>query len=123
MPECGCDAGATENATKKERVKTSQVLKGPFRTKNSTAPESVVFCYRRCFFTIRTVFLPLFPRKNKHFSALSVAFCDFHTDFSRHSEFAVLFLVRKGPWVTKSLLIIWQWEDTSAILMLSLAGT
>ena len=23
--------------------------KGPFRTKNSTAPESVVFCYRRCF--------------------------------------------------------------------------
>ena len=29
--------------------RTLQKPKGPFRTKNSTAPESVVFCYGRSF--------------------------------------------------------------------------
>ena len=40
--------------------------KGPFRTKNSTAPESVVFCYRRSF-SLSVPFCCLFFLKNKHF--------------------------------------------------------
>ena len=32
------------------------VPKGPFRTKNSTAPKSVVFCYRRSFFSLSVPF-------------------------------------------------------------------
>ena len=48
---------------------------GPFRTKNSTALESVVFCCRRSFPVSVPFSCLFFSKENKHFWALSVAFC------------------------------------------------
>ena len=44
----------------------SELPKGPFRTKNSTALDSVVFCYRRSF-SLSVPFSCLFFLKKKHF--------------------------------------------------------
>ena len=48
------------NKTKTQgALKETELPKGPFRTKNSTALESVLFCHRRYFFSVHTVFLPV----------------------------------------------------------------
>ena len=50
------------------------------------------------FFTICTVFLPSFPRKKKHFGALSIRFCDRRSEFGSRTELlSVVFLVPEGP--------------------------
>ena len=87
--ECTCIFGSSQTCPKK-----------PFRTKNSTALESVVFGYRRSF-SLSVPFSCLFclEKKNKHFCALSVAFCYVCTEFSpRHrNSLSVVFFVREGP--------------------------
>ena len=62
--------------------------KGPFRTKNTTALESVVFCCRRTF-SLSVPFSCLFSLENKHFSALSVAFCCLRSDFTPRTDFTL----------------------------------
>ena len=69
--------------------------KGPFCTKNTMAPESVVFCYRRSS-SLSVPFSCLFCQKNRHLGALSVAFCHLRTDFSPRTEFTLRSLVRTG---------------------------
>ena len=77
---------------------------GPFRTKNNTAPESVVFCYRRSFFTLCTVFLPLCPRKTSiserspyRFATAVANWLPVLNFLSVLNLLSVLFLVREGP--------------------------
>ena len=71
--------------------------KGPFRTKNSTAPESVVFCYRRSF-TFCTVFLPLFSRKRSISEHSPYRFATAVANLLPVLNLlSVLFLVREGP--------------------------
>ena len=62
--------------------------KDPSVLKHTTALESVVFCYRRSFVLSVPFSCYSFPWKNKHFCALSVAFCYRRSDFSLRSEFA-----------------------------------
>ena len=76
------------------------IPEGPFRTKNSTALESVVFCYRRSFFFIFCrVFLPLLSREKQTFlSPLRSVLLRPYRIFSPHRKsLSVVFLVWKGP--------------------------
>ena len=73
--------------------------KRPFRTKNSTAAESVViFCYRRSFFTICTVVLLPFPRKTSISEHSPYYFATAVVNLVPVLNFlSVVFSVRKGP--------------------------
>ena len=65
---------------------------------NSTAPESVVFCYRRSFFTLCTVFLPLFPRKRSISEHSPYRFATAVVNLLPVLNLlSVLFLVGEGP--------------------------
>ena len=72
--------------------------KGPFRTKNSTAHESVVFCYRRSFL-LSVPFSCLFClEKQALLSTLSsVLLLPYRIFLAVVNLLSVLFLVRKGP--------------------------
>ena len=72
MQKLGCLEARDSNhdplaiATESNRA-IRNLPKGPFRTKNSTALEAAVFCYRRSFLLSVHRFPASFPYKNKHF--------------------------------------------------------
>ena len=72
--------------------------KGPFRTKNSTAPESVVFCYHRSF-SLSVPFSCLFVLEKQAFlSPLRSVLLRPYRIFSPYrNSLSVVFLVREGP--------------------------
>ena len=72
--------------------------KGPFRTKMSTAPESVVFCYRRSFLLSVPFSCLFFLEKQALLSTIhSVLLLPYCFSLAVVNLPSVLFLVRKGP--------------------------
>ena len=71
---------------RKRAQKRTCAVKLPIRTKHTTAPESVVFCYRRSLSVSVPFCCPFFAEKNKHFRALSVVFCCLRTEFTPRTE-------------------------------------
>ena len=77
--------------------------KGPFRTKNSTAPESVVFCYRRTFSLSVPFFCLSLLEKQALLSTLrSVLLLPYRILLAVVNLLSVLFLVRKGPFASQT---------------------
>ena len=72
--------------------------KGPFRTKNSMALESVVFCYRRSF-SQSVPFSCLFLLEKQAFLSplRSVLLRPYRIFAPYRNSLSVVFLVRKGP--------------------------
>ena len=74
------------------------VPKGPFRTKNSTAPKAVVFCYRRSFLLSVPFSCLFFLEKQALLSTLrSVLLLPYRIFLAVVNLLSVVFLVRKGP--------------------------
>ena len=75
-----------------------KVPKGPFRTKNSTALESVVFCYRRSF-SLPVPFSCLFSLDTLAFlrPLRSVLLRPYRIFFPYRNSLSVVFLVWQGP--------------------------
>ena len=79
----------------------TEISKGPFRTKKSTALESVLFCHRGSFFTIRTVSCLFFLEKQTLLSPFRIR--PYRNYSPYRNSLSVLFLVQEGPCVVFEL--------------------
>ena len=97
-----CFAELTEFAVKLSEFSVSSLLrfsrKGPFRTKNSTALESVLFCRHRSF-SVSVLFSCLFFLEKQALLSppRSVLLRPYRICFPYRNSLSVQFFVRKGP--------------------------
>ena len=75
---------------------SAQKPKGPFRTKNATALNSVVFCYGRSFLLFLKRFAADFPLKNSGFKVSAVVFYYRRSELTPRSEFTIRSIFSTG---------------------------